>query len=164
MNALSCGTCFSSVFHSQSDKKEILLRKNDSKCNLKLPKNHSFTGRVSCKLSGSGIEESPKNQDQKASGSSKKRMEEYNIAMKRMMRNPYEYHHDLGLCSLDPFPYFNRIYICGLSCSFLYSLSFVCLFFNGPLSDSFVIHVNWVHFSWILLGNCSLCVAADSDL
>lgn len=24
-------------------------------------------------------------------------MEEYNIAMKRMMRNPYEYHHDLGM-------------------------------------------------------------------
>ncbi|KAL6640562.1 hypothetical protein ACP70R_021685 [Stipagrostis hirtigluma subsp. patula] len=25
------------------------------------------------------------------------RMEEYNTAMKRMMRNPYEYHHDLGM-------------------------------------------------------------------
>ena len=24
------------------------------------------------------------------------RMEDYNTAMKRMMRNPYEYHHDLG--------------------------------------------------------------------
>ncbi|KAB1217607.1 Phosphoglucan phosphatase LSF2, chloroplastic [Morella rubra] len=24
-------------------------------------------------------------------------MEEYNIAMKKMMRNPYEYHHDLGM-------------------------------------------------------------------
>ncbi|RYR10260.1 hypothetical protein Ahy_B05g078727 isoform B [Arachis hypogaea] len=24
-------------------------------------------------------------------------MEDYNFAMKRMMRNPYEYHHDLGL-------------------------------------------------------------------
>jgi hypothetical protein len=23
-------------------------------------------------------------------------MEDYNTAMKRMMRNPYEYHHDLG--------------------------------------------------------------------
>ena len=25
-----------------------------------------------------------------------RRMEDYNTAMKRMMRNPYEYHHDLG--------------------------------------------------------------------
>ncbi|GMP23626.1 hypothetical protein CsSME_00001156 [Camellia sinensis var. sinensis] len=25
------------------------------------------------------------------------KMEEYNIAMKKMMRNPYEYHHDLGM-------------------------------------------------------------------
>ncbi|CAH9057996.1 unnamed protein product [Cuscuta epithymum] len=29
--------------------------------------------------------------------SSNRKMEEYNIAMKRMMRNPYEYHHDLGM-------------------------------------------------------------------
>ncbi|KAJ3680933.1 hypothetical protein LUZ60_015422 [Juncus effusus] len=28
---------------------------------------------------------------------SKGRMEEYNTAMKRMMRNPYDYHHDLGM-------------------------------------------------------------------
>ncbi|GMP40078.1 hypothetical protein CsSME_00010656 [Camellia sinensis var. sinensis] len=28
------------------------------------------------------------------------KMEEYNIAMKKMMRNPYEYHHDLGLLHL----------------------------------------------------------------
>ncbi|RXH94731.1 hypothetical protein DVH24_024415 [Malus domestica] len=28
--------------------------------------------------------------------SSKNTMEEYNTAMKKMMRNPYEYHHDLG--------------------------------------------------------------------
>ncbi|KAF3327384.1 phosphoglucan phosphatase LSF2 [Carex littledalei] len=29
--------------------------------------------------------------------SSSNRMEDYNTAMKRMMRNPYEYHHDLGM-------------------------------------------------------------------
>ncbi|CAI9091848.1 OLC1v1026947C1 [Oldenlandia corymbosa var. corymbosa] len=32
-----------------------------------------------------------------ALGTSRSRMEEYNLAMKRMMRNPYEYHHDLGM-------------------------------------------------------------------
>jgi hypothetical protein len=26
-----------------------------------------------------------------------RKMEDYNTAMKRMMRNPYEYHHDLGI-------------------------------------------------------------------
>ncbi|KAK4760019.1 hypothetical protein SAY87_023150 [Trapa incisa] len=30
-------------------------------------------------------------------GGSGSRMDEYNVAMKRMMRNPYEYHHDLGM-------------------------------------------------------------------
>ncbi|XP_051143051.1 phosphoglucan phosphatase LSF2, chloroplastic [Andrographis paniculata] len=30
-------------------------------------------------------------------GTSKSKMEEYNLAMKKMMRNPYEYHHDLGM-------------------------------------------------------------------
>ncbi|CAN6565307.1 unnamed protein product [Malus baccata var. baccata] len=34
--------------------------------------------------------------------SSKNTMEEYNTAMKKMMRNPYEYHHDL-----DPYLYSN---------------------------------------------------------
>ncbi|PKU62220.1 phosphoglucan phosphatase LSF2, chloroplastic [Dendrobium catenatum] len=31
------------------------------------------------------------------SGSRRSRMEDYNTAMKKMMRNPYEYHHDLGM-------------------------------------------------------------------
>ncbi|GFY84478.1 dual specificity protein phosphatase (DsPTP1) family protein [Actinidia rufa] len=42
-----------------------------------------------------GIEE--KNPTSNGVSDSKSRMEEYNIAMKRMMRNPYEYHHDLGM-------------------------------------------------------------------
>jgi hypothetical protein len=31
-----------------------------------------------------------------------RKMEDYNSAMKRMMRNPYEYHHDLGMGLLSP--------------------------------------------------------------
>lgn len=46
---------------------------------------------VSCKISGNGAEE--KNG---VSLSSKNKMEDYNTAMKRLMRSPYEYHHDLG--------------------------------------------------------------------
>lgn len=51
---------------------------------------------ICCKLSGDGIE------DKQSSNSTftipkKSRMEEYNIAMKNMMRNPYEYHHELGM-------------------------------------------------------------------
>ncbi|RZC53381.1 hypothetical protein C5167_012233 [Papaver somniferum] len=31
------------------------------------------------------------------SGGGGRKMDEYNTAMKKMMRNPYEYHHDLGM-------------------------------------------------------------------
>lgn len=31
-----------------------------------------------------------------AGGDFRSKMDEYNVAMKRLMRNPYEYHHDLG--------------------------------------------------------------------
>lgn len=36
-------------------------------------------------------------QSNKSENSTNHKMEDYNTAMKRMMRNPYEYHHDLGL-------------------------------------------------------------------
>ncbi|XLS93886.1 hypothetical protein HN51_069894 [Arachis hypogaea] len=56
--------------------------------------------RICCKkLSESGIDEKkhkPSTSNTTAS-KSKDRMEDYNFAMKRMMRNPYEYHHDLGM-------------------------------------------------------------------
>ncbi|WOG96982.1 hypothetical protein DCAR_0416321 [Daucus carota subsp. sativus] len=35
--------------------------------------------------------------DKSTSSSSSNRVEDYNTAMKRLMRNPYEYHHDLGM-------------------------------------------------------------------
>lgn len=37
------------------------------------------------------------NKSTSSSSSSSNRVEEYNTAMKRLMRNPYEYHHDLGM-------------------------------------------------------------------
>ncbi|QHN86731.1 Phosphoglucan phosphatase LSF2 [Arachis hypogaea] len=56
--------------------------------------------RICCKkLSESGIDEKkhkPSTSNTTAS-KSKDIMEDYNFAMKRMMRNPYEYHHDLGM-------------------------------------------------------------------
>ncbi|KAL0401104.1 UNVERIFIED_CONTAM: Phosphoglucan phosphatase LSF2, chloroplastic [Sesamum latifolium] len=48
--------------------------------------------KISCKL-----QESETERNRSVSiNESRSKMEEYNIAMKKMMRNPYEYHHDLG--------------------------------------------------------------------
>uniref|UniRef100_A0A7N0TH04 Phosphoglucan phosphatase LSF2, chloroplastic n=1 Tax=Kalanchoe fedtschenkoi TaxID=63787 RepID=A0A7N0TH04_KALFE len=53
------------------------------------------SSKICCsKQPGSEVEESPTSRRPPKSGD---RMEEYNTAMKRMMRNPYEYHHDLGM-------------------------------------------------------------------
>ncbi|ERN05405.1 phosphoglucan phosphatase LSF2, chloroplastic [Amborella trichopoda] len=45
-------------------------------------------GQILCKQFGSKTE-NPRN--------SQSKIDEYNTAMKRLMRNPYEYHHDLGM-------------------------------------------------------------------
>ncbi|XP_022890994.1 phosphoglucan phosphatase LSF2, chloroplastic isoform X1 [Olea europaea var. sylvestris] len=46
--------------------------------------------QISCKL--------PESETEANEGiSTSTKMEDYNVAMKRMMRNPYEYHHDLGM-------------------------------------------------------------------
>lgn len=63
-----------------------------------VPPNPNYSVRlcsICCKLSESGIEKNPTSTNRRVS-ETKDRMEEYNIAMKRMMKNPYEYHHDLG--------------------------------------------------------------------
>ncbi|KAL2339455.1 hypothetical protein Fmac_007395 [Flemingia macrophylla] len=68
-------------------------------CGFMVHRNPNFSVRMSpifCKLTESSIEENPTTTG-KSPPKSKDRMEEYNIAMKRMMRNPYEYHHDLGM-------------------------------------------------------------------
>ncbi|XP_024974036.1 phosphoglucan phosphatase LSF2, chloroplastic [Cynara cardunculus var. scolymus] len=49
---------------------------------------------ISCKATQNGTEGA--SQSTKPETSNHK-MEDYNTAMKRMMRNPYEYHHDLGM-------------------------------------------------------------------
>lgn len=54
--------------------------------------------KINCTLpeTESGIEHNPTS-TRASSNSRTNKMEEYNIAMKKMMRNPYEYHHDLGM-------------------------------------------------------------------
>ncbi|XP_027338792.1 phosphoglucan phosphatase LSF2, chloroplastic [Abrus precatorius] len=88
---------FPSVFrvpvHTQPFSKQMKM--NKSACGFVVPLKYSVTrSQICCKLSESGIEENPTS---KKASKSKDRMEDYNLAMKRMMRNPYEYHHDLGM-------------------------------------------------------------------
>ncbi|KAJ9160428.1 hypothetical protein P3X46_025829 [Hevea brasiliensis] len=90
------GNCISlsSVFSCPYENEVLLIRKKPT-CKFLLSKNFFKMGRINCKLSDSGIQKKPATKD--VSLSSRNRMEDYNIAMKRMMRNPYEYHHDLGM-------------------------------------------------------------------
>lgn len=79
----------------------LLVMRKKPTCNFMVFKSYFKMGRtgIHCKLPahshGSGVEDNPTGTN--LSLSSTNRMEEYNIAMKRMMRNPYEYHHDLGM-------------------------------------------------------------------
>lgn len=97
MSAINSTACFSSLFHNPS---QIEHFPANFKCrfNFMFPKKQSKMGapRTFCSLSETetGIDDNPRNS--KVSVRSKNRMEEYNTAMKKMMRNPYEYHHDLG--------------------------------------------------------------------
>lgn len=108
MGAVSVGNTSSSVILSPLQKDNMLLssKKNYKKplCNLSTVSRSRLLkfGNVSCKVTETGIEENPTS---KGEGSNK--MEDYNTAMKRMMRNPYEYHHDLG-----QFPLFSYLPIC----------------------------------------------------
>ncbi|CAL1371748.1 unnamed protein product [Linum trigynum] len=76
---------------------EIRLRgKPEGNCSFMVPiKKRRDWFRISCQVARN--ESSRNNNDNNVSLSSRNRMEEYNTAMKRMMRNPYEYHHDLGM-------------------------------------------------------------------
>ncbi|GAA0141637.1 protein phosphatase [Lithospermum erythrorhizon] len=51
--------------------------------------------KLSCKLQENEVEENRTKNG--TSRSSMHKMDDYNTAMKKMMRNPYEYHHDLGM-------------------------------------------------------------------
>ncbi|KAG7031525.1 Phosphoglucan phosphatase LSF2, chloroplastic [Cucurbita argyrosperma subsp. argyrosperma] len=84
--------CFSSLFavfpsHNNAHNKPLPFCSNPSKPLFRLNK-------IRCGLPESGIRQNPSSS---RASSSKNRMEEYNLAMKKMMRNPYEYHHELGM-------------------------------------------------------------------
>lgn len=86
--------CSSSVLN-----KFIAPIENKRVCNFvaSISKNALKSGKIYCKLpetESSGIQQNPTKGRPSSSGT---KMEEYNVAMKRMMRNPYEYHHDLGM-------------------------------------------------------------------
>ncbi|KAI4306931.1 hypothetical protein L6164_030171 [Bauhinia variegata] len=89
--------CFSSLF-TTSLQIDVLSKQTKKKWAghfmVPIQNNSIRLGGIYCKLSDSGIEENPRS---KRATNSKNRMEEYNTAMKRMMRNPYEYHHELGM-------------------------------------------------------------------
>ncbi|CAK9323919.1 unnamed protein product [Citrullus colocynthis] len=84
--------CFSSLFavfplQNNAHNKSLPFSSNLSKSLFRL-------NRICCGVPESGIQQNPSTS---RPSSSKNRMEEYNLAMKKMMRNPYEYHHELGM-------------------------------------------------------------------
>ncbi|KAM3309109.1 phosphoglucan phosphatase LSF2, chloroplastic [Capsicum chacoense] len=89
MGALWNSTCLCSSSPLQNNPllfSSSLRKKNaNSFCNFT-----KSSLQISCKLPESEVEE---NRGRVSSNN----MEEYNLAMKRMMRNPYEYHHELGM-------------------------------------------------------------------
>lgn len=97
MEAIGNTTCFGSVFIAPAE--NVLLKKKRnilSYNHVVVSKNYSTRlSKICCTLSESEIDQ--ENPRTKIFTKSKNKMEEYNIAMKGMMRNPYEYHHDLGL-------------------------------------------------------------------
>ncbi|KAH7537656.1 phosphoglucan phosphatase LSF2, chloroplastic [Ziziphus jujuba] len=89
-------SCFSSVFIAPLES-DVLLKKNKNRYaynHIRVTNNSFKSNRIYCKLPEGGIEENPTSM---RPSNFRNKMEEYNIAMKRMMRNPYEYHHDLGM-------------------------------------------------------------------
>ncbi|XP_034704306.1 phosphoglucan phosphatase LSF2, chloroplastic [Vitis riparia] len=86
-------SCFHLAFKNPLEN-GVVLMKNKSSCKLMVPSNSFKVKRISCKLPESGVEESATSN---RVSNSNNRMEDYNTVMKGMMRNPYEYHHDLGM-------------------------------------------------------------------
>ncbi|CAH2054124.1 unnamed protein product [Thlaspi arvense] len=87
---------FSLTGYSRENEKSSWLNSiNKSSIDTRFPRNLGKAAAVSCKISGSGVGENPGPKG--VSLSSKNKMEDYNTAMKRLMRSPYEYHHDLGM-------------------------------------------------------------------
>ncbi|XP_010931332.1 phosphoglucan phosphatase LSF2, chloroplastic isoform X1 [Elaeis guineensis] len=88
--------CFYPVLPSRSrpmEQKALLRRKPVG--SLKPRRRHSKRNAIYCTISESGTVE--ENRPGAGQSGPKRKVEDYNTAMKRMMRNPYEYHHDLGM-------------------------------------------------------------------
>ncbi|KAF5752619.1 putative dual specificity protein phosphatase [Tripterygium wilfordii] len=74
------------------EKNDGFLLKKRSFVNLMFSKNKKLKmDRIKCQGTGESTT------DNKVLLRYKSKVEDYNTAMKRMMRNPYEYHHDLGM-------------------------------------------------------------------
>ncbi|KAI3858646.1 hypothetical protein MKW92_011319 [Papaver armeniacum] len=73
-----------------------LKNNKKSATNLKFlsPSSSSNCKKISCQASKIKSSRSSSSTDAGGGGG---KMDEYNTAMKKMMRNPYEYHHDLGM-------------------------------------------------------------------
>lgn len=84
---------FSVTRYSRENEKSSCFTSSikNSSLDLRFPRN---LAGVYCKSSG---ESSGTGGTNGVSLSSKNKMEDYNTAMKRLMRSPYEYHHDLGI-------------------------------------------------------------------
>nr|GMC65690.1 phosphoglucan phosphatase LSF2, chloroplastic [Ipomoea batatas] len=92
MGALHLGNSIAPCFITSSQENPLIFSPL-SKSNaiyapilVRVARKSSKWSKISSKLSGSEVGKGV---------SGKNKMEEYNVAMKRMMRNPYEYHHDL---------------------------------------------------------------------
>lgn len=135
-----------SVLKAPLENKKILM---NSACYslVSISKSSSRLRKINCKLpeTQSGIEQR-NHISKKASNSKTNKMEEYNIAMKGMMRNPYEYHHDLGQLSSIPYLFFLIIIHISLSYRILVHL-YVWLY--SYLLSSFKI--------WVWIWNSLVC-------
>ncbi|KAL7614603.1 hypothetical protein Lser_V15G09083 [Lactuca serriola] len=100
MKSLAPSPFSSSSFMFASSPLEIKLlfsNPNNRKLqfNLNLTPTNLKPDTISCKATQNEIDETPPSKSRQSSTTHK--VEDYNTAMKRMMRNPYEYHHDLGM-------------------------------------------------------------------
>ncbi|GAV62482.1 DSPc domain-containing protein [Cephalotus follicularis] len=93
----SSNSCISSLLTPPLENQGLLLlvKKSKSACTLMFSKTCCKMGKISCSLSESEIGETPTSN--KVSFKFRSKVEEYNTAMKKMMSNPYEYHHELGM-------------------------------------------------------------------
>ncbi|TXG49999.1 hypothetical protein EZV62_025874 [Acer yangbiense] len=98
MSCVGAKSCISPVLTSSLDNEMFLVVKKKPFCSFMASKGHSKMGRrVSCKVSENEIEGNSSSSSIVSFKTKNNNMEDYNTAMKKMMRNPYEYHHDLGM-------------------------------------------------------------------